>query len=295
MTRTLVFKLLRDYRLGLIVVALLLFLFQLLWAKVADRISRELLPGFAPFGLDVNQIREMFFQGPGQIIQALMGGESLRVEYAQDLVSMSYVHPLTQTIICIWAIGRASGAIAGEIDRGTMELLLAQPIRRSRIVLAHLIVDAVTIPVICLSMWAGTCIGAHLVGFTTATEPRLQVQLARFGPALINVGLLIFATSGITMAVSAMGRFRGKVMGIAVLLALVQFLVNVIGQLWTPLEPLRRFTVFYYYQPQPIILQADWAEHGVIWGRLAVLTGVGGIGYLTAWWTFCRRDLPAPL
>lgn len=295
MTRTLVFKLLRDYRLGLIVVALLLFLFQLLWAKVADRISRELLPGFAPFGLDVNQIREMFFQGPGQIIQALMGGESLRVEYAQDLVSMSYVHPLTQTIICIWAIGRASGAIAGEIDRGTMELLLAQPIRRSRIVLAHLIVDAVTIPVICFSMWAGTCIGAHLVGFTTATEPRLQVQLDRFGPALVNVGLLIFATSGITMAVSAMGRFRGKVMGIAVLLALVQFLVNVIGQLWTPLEPLRRFTVFYYYQPQPIILQADWAEHAVIWGRLAVLTGVGGIGYLTAWWTFCRRDLPAPL
>lgn len=294
MTRTLVLKLLRDYRLGLIVVAVLLFLFQLLWAKVADRISRELLPGFTAF-MPLDQLRQMFFEGPGQIIQALVGGESLRLEYAQDLFSMAYVHPLTQTIICIWAIGRASGAIAGEIDRGTMELLLAQPIRRSRIVLAHLLVDAITIPILCLSMWAGTCVGAHLVGFTSATEPRLQVQLARFGPALINVGLLIFATSGITMAVSAAGRFRGKVMGLAVLLALVQFLVNVIGQLWTPMEWLRPFTVFYYYQPQPMILEPDWAEQWIVWERFAVLAMVGAFGYLTALWTFCRRDLPAPL
>jgi len=294
-TRTLILKLLRDYRLGLIVVAVLLFLFQLLWAKVADRITRELLPGFAPFGLDVNQIREMFFQGPGKIIQALVGGETLRLEYAQDLFSMAYMHPLTQTIICIWAIGRASGAIAGELDRGTMELLLAQPIRRGRIILAHLLVDATTIPILCLSMWAGTCVGAHLVGFTSASDPRLQVDLARFGPALVNVGLLVFATSGITMALSAAGRFRGKVMGLAVMLALVQFLVNVIGQLWSPLEPLRPLTVFYYYQPQPIILNASWMQQPVIWQRFAVLAVVGTCGYLAAFWTFCRRDLPAPL
>jgi hypothetical protein len=28
---------------------------------------------------------------------------------------------------------------------------------------------------------------------------------------------------------------------------------------------------------------------------LAVLGAVGGLGYLMALWTFCRRDLPAPL
>ena len=55
MTRTLVLKLLRDYRLGLIVVALLLFLFQLLWSLVAKRISSEVLQAFAPFGVGVEQ------------------------------------------------------------------------------------------------------------------------------------------------------------------------------------------------------------------------------------------------
>ncbi|MFO0947626.1 MAG: ABC transporter permease subunit [Planctomycetota bacterium] len=38
---------------------------------------------------------------------------------------------------------RGSDAIAGEIDRGTMEVLLAQPIRRSTIIVTHAVVTTV--------------------------------------------------------------------------------------------------------------------------------------------------------
>jgi ABC-2 type transport system permease protein len=295
MTRTLVLKLLRDYRVALIVVALLLFLFQLLWSLVAKRVSTEIIQAFGNFGINVEILRQIIFQGPGKMIQALLGGENIRLERAMDMLSMAYVHPLTQTILCIWAIGRASGAIAGEIDRGTMELLLAQPIRRGQVVLAHLIVDLITIPILCLAMWAGTCTGAYFVGFTRAADPLLQVDLWRFGPALFNVGLLIFAHTGVTLAISAAGRLRGKVLGVAVLVSLVQFLVNVIGQLWEPMRPLRPFTIFYYYQPQPMILHADWAGEMEFWRNLGVLVGISAAGYAFAWWHFCRRDLPAPL
>jgi hypothetical protein len=85
------------------------------------------------------------------------------------------------------------------------------------------------------------------------------------------------------------------VLGVAVLLTLLQFLVNVIGQLWPAAEALRPFTVFYYYQPQPIILDPSWYTKSAIWIRMAVLLGVGLAGYVVAWWHFCRRDLPAPL
>jgi hypothetical protein len=36
-------------------------------------------------------------------------------------------------------------------------------------------------------------------------------------------------------------------------------------------------------------------QQPVIWQRFAVLALVGTCGYLAAFWTFCRRDLPAPL
>jgi ABC-2 type transport system permease protein len=297
MMRILVGKLLRDVRTGLLLVALLLAAFQVLWARVTQRIadSGQILDSLRKFGLSIENIRATVFQGPGQIIQAIMGGENIRIDHAVDMISISYVHPLTMFILSTWAIGRASGAIAGEIDRGTMELLLAQPIRRSYVVLGHLCVDMCTIPILCLSMWAGTWLGVCLVGFIGNANETLAVDPWVFGPGLVSVALLAFAISGLTMWLSSAGRFRWRVLGIAVVVALAQFLVNLIGQLWDPAAPLRPLTVFYYYQPQPIILDTDWYQHGDVWLRMGVLASVGAVGYGMALWTFCRRDLPAPL
>jgi ABC-2 type transport system permease protein len=255
------------------------------------------------------ELGRILFTGPGRLVQTLMGGESIRLDSSLDMLSIGYVHPLVQTILCIWAIGRAAGAIAGEIDRGTMELLLAQPLARYRVVLAHLCVDLLAIPVLCLAVWSGTWLGTWLVGIIQIGVPAARfeehVDPWVFGPALWNIAALLFAVGGYTMWLSAGGRFRGRVMGLAVLVTLVQFLVNLIGQLWDVAEPWRPFTVFYYYQPQQIILRNSWRvlvtmpwqAAGICYAVnvVAVLGAVGVAGYGMAFWTFCRRDLPAPL
>src|SRR5262249_42488368 len=115
-------------------------------------------------GTSQKAIESVLFGGPGRVAQTMVGGESVHFERAMDVLSIGYVHPLMQILFCIWAIGRAAGAIAGEIDRGTMELLLAQPIPRWRVVAAHLAVDAIVIPILCLSLWSGTLLGTRLVG-----------------------------------------------------------------------------------------------------------------------------------
>ena len=92
-----------------------------------------------------------------------------------DMLSIGYVHPLMVVTFCVWAIGRAAGAIAGEIDRGTMELLLAQPLARSRLILAHLLLDLVTIPILCLSLWAGNWLGAWIVSPIQIEAPKIKI------------------------------------------------------------------------------------------------------------------------
>lgn len=353
MTSTLVFKILRDMRLTLLIVALLLAAFQCLWAKIVERIVGDLQPVFGLMaessGIDFNQVREeVLFQGPGKAIRTLIGGGNVDLDRAQDLLSIGYVHPLMVVIFCIWGVGRAAGAIAGELDRGTMELLLAQPIARWRIVWAHLIVDAITIPILCLSLWVGNALGVWMIGpeirmnpvdvqkleakgeggtrnltylfelkslefgplkagpfrvslkggplrdlpaqAATGPNERLRVSARPFGAALWAVGGLIFAICGYTMWFSSMGRFRWRVLGVAVLLTLVMFLVNLLGQMWDVMEPLRPLTVFYYYDPQAAI-QGKTASLPA----LATLFAVGTVGYGLAIWTFTRRDLPAPL
>jgi ABC-2 type transport system permease protein len=337
-------KLLRDVWPALAAVCFLLAAFQCLWFKVTQRICGDLVPLLTALsrrgGVDVEAVQNVIFQGPGQILRTLMGGERIQFDNAMDMLSIGYVHPLMQTIFCIWAIGRAAGAIAGELDRGTMELLMAQPLPRSRLVLAHLCVDAATIPILCLSLWAGNWLGDWLLGpieaqtlpalpikpaylvelgpfkirlqdprptmpaLDTETTDRLAVSPSAFGPALWVVGGLIFAVSGATMWLSAAGRFRWRVLGVTVLIALVQFLVNLIGQMWDAMEWLRPLTIFYYYQPQQLILGERWTVSLSEWNGgqpLAtvpmplVLYGVGLLGYGMALWTFNRRDLPGPL
>src|SRR5207248_10193635 len=155
-------------RLALFVAVLLLLLFQMLWARITERIIGQLAPFFHTLaglgGLTDKDVQALVFEGPGKIVKTLIGGDSINLNGAMDMMTIGDVHPLMQTIFCIWAVGRAAGAIAGEMDRGTMELLLAQPVPRWRLILAHLCVDVLTIPVLCLSLWAGNVLGCWLVG-----------------------------------------------------------------------------------------------------------------------------------
>src|SRR5262249_4643081 len=121
----------------------------------------------------------------------------------------------------------------------------------------------------------------------------LEVNGGSQFPALANLAALAFAISGITMAISASGRSRWKVIGIAVLVTLVMFIANVLGQLWDGVDFLRPFTVFYYYQPQKIMLRGEWSTGPI--PVVGMLLAVGAVGYAIALRVFMRRDLPAPL
>jgi ABC-2 type transport system permease protein len=319
MTLILVRKLLRDVRLALVVVCVLLFAFAGLWVKVTQRVTAEITPFFNIVAdrarLNPKLFEEVLFRGPGKVSQAVLGGADLQFQNPNDFLAVGMLHPVVLLLSCIWAVGRAAGAVAGEIDRGTMELLMSQPVPRNRLILAHLVVDCLVIPALCLSFFAGTQFGLWAVGpfkpdysavealnkqipfpIPIPEEPEeMPVNGLREFPALANLAALMFALSGLTMAVSALGRSRWKVTGYAVLVAVVMFIANVLGQLWDAAAFLRPFTVFYYYQPQKIMLHNSWTADGGAVPVVAVLLAVGAVGYLVALRVFTRRDLPAPL
>jgi len=304
MTWVLVRKLLRDIFLAWAVVGVLAFLFQILWSRITMRVTQQILAALGAQGLSPQRIMQILLnqdqQGQsremmGQMVQAIIGGDNISFERANDLMSISYVHPLVLTILSIWAIGRAANAIAGEIDRGTMELLLAQPIRRAQVIFAHLCVDAIVIPTLCAAMWIGTYCGTWWMGSQDAAGIQ-KVEPWRFVPALLCVSLLTFAVSGVTMAISSLGRSQARVWGYAITLFLVMFLINVFGQIWPDsLEWARPLTIYYHYQPQALIKAEPWHSASGVWFHLGVLAGVGLAGYGVALTIFCQRDLPAPL
>jgi ABC-2 type transport system permease protein len=137
-------------------------------------------------------------------------------------------------------------------------------------------------------MIVGTWLGVEIVGLET-------VAVGRFAGGLAGVAALLFALGGLSIACSATGRSRTRVLIFALGVVLIQFLVNLIGQLWIEaVGPLRPYTIFNYYCAQNIILVQGGNPLGE-WSSLLVLAAVGLVGYAGALVIFSRRDLPAPL
>ena len=331
MTLILVRKLLRDVRPALVVVCLLLFVFAAFWVKITQRVTTQIVPMARlisqPFG-DTKVLEKVFIRGPSKVSQAALGWGDMNFDNPTDFLAIGLLHPIVLVMCLVWGVGRAAGAVAGELDRGTMELLMSQPVPRNRLLLAHFLVDCIVLPVICLSFFAGTQFGLWAVGDfvpdyamldDAAKESPVVKNLLRNVPrdptplavsgrgelvGLVNTLALMFAISGATLALSAAGRSRWKVVGYAVLGVVVMFVANTIGQLWEPAGFVRPLTLFYYYQPQRVMIDGDWTVDlnkswnlggPVLVPAVGVLVAVGAAGYALALRTFARRDLPAPL
>jgi ABC-2 type transport system permease protein len=282
-------KIIFDLRWPWLGTALLLTLFEALWVKITHRVTTEVIPAITA-KIPWTDLVKVLFQDSGKLVQVVLGGESIDLSNYQDLLSIGYVHPLPTTVLLIWALGRGAGALAGELERGTMELLIAQPIARWKVVTTHFCVDLVTLPALTMCMFLGTLLGAYIV-------PLSHPNLLDYWKAVTLAASLGFALTGMTIAISSLGRSRWRVLAWAIALALLMSLLNILAQLWDALGPYRPLSIFYYYQPQNTILKDIWTVPvgSVPIPMLAVLLGVGTAGYGYAIWHFTRRDLPAPL
>jgi ABC-2 type transport system permease protein len=326
MTLLLFRKLFRDALPSLAIVCVLVVAFSALWVKIVQRVTTEIAPFFNGLAVmsSVNpkMMDEVIYKGPGKVAQSVMGGADIRFERPADFLAVELLHPVVLTITGVWVLGRAAGAVAGEVDKGTMELLLSQPVPRGRLILAHLLVDVAAIPCVCLSVVVGTHIGLWLVGPFTVDYSILEKLTAdaplKFrpppGPAVLEVNAdrqifgsvnhaaLLFAFSGLAMLVSSCGRNRWRSTGYAVVIYVAMFVLNLVGQIWDAIGAARPLSLFFYYQPQKIWLKGEWSvSFAEAWASgpavpvVPVLLAVGTAGYAVAYRVFSVRDLPAPL
>ena len=291
----------RDWRAALALFTVTLVVFGLLWGSIIKRSLEQLSPFFrllaGQSGLGLTDLEGMVFDGPGKMVRTLIGGDRVSLDKAMDILSIVLVHPLTQVLIAFWAVGRGASALAGELERGTLELLLSQPVSRPKVAFSHAVFDLASWVLISVAFTSAAAAGAWWVSplrerplpaqlqakldqakwwnwspaslfrpapLAKPESDRLKIEPERFLLAAPAVAALGWSVSGIAFAASAFGRSRMRVLGLVALMMALMFLINLLGQLWEPLLVLRPLTVFYYYLPQEAMLGGtalvDWAE-----------------------------------
>jgi ABC-2 type transport system permease protein len=246
-------------------------------------------------------------------------------------IGATFDEPMVILCIVIWAVARGSDVVSGELNRGTMEMLLAQPISRVRLLLTHAMVASWGLVGLCLVLWLGIFLGVQTNTVREVPPPpalripvvnlwltapadesqavevplRQRVEPVLFAASTWNLFAFGFFLLGFSSCLSAADRYRWRTIGLVIAFYILQTVLFGLGKAQPWLSWLLRTTFLSLYQPQKLSLAAAddrmapwrlWTVDGpgLAWYPLGLLL-LGIAGFLIAAVIFHRRDLPAPL
>lgn len=249
-------------------------------------------------------------------------------------VGATFDEPIIVVCIVVWCLARGSDVVSGELGRGTLEMLLAQPVSRTRLLLSHATVSTLGLVGLVLLVWLGMWIGIQVTHFEETIQPptfrvpflNFEIPLTQAEPQTVTVWMServdagVFASSivnllafgffllGLSTLMSSWDRYRWRTIGVVIAFYVLQTVMFTLSKAAEPLAWLDRFTFQTLYRPQQLSVLAMDSDGPGVWRLLPVegevlgpmmfpliLVLLGLAAYGGAIWIFRRRDLPAPL
>src|SRR4051794_5921275 len=103
-----------------------------------------------------------------------LGGENM--DYSTTALEVCWWnHPVIVLTVLAWAINRGSSAVAGEIERGTLDLTLSRPVSRTTYLLSQVAFTLIGLLVLAAALIAGNRVGAQL--YTLKAPPSVLTLL----------------------------------------------------------------------------------------------------------------------
>jgi len=180
-------------------------------------------------------------------------------------------------LLLVAAIGTGAGTIAGEEERGTLELLLANPVSRTKVVLEKTAALVFEVAGLGLVLWLALWIGA------LATD--MSISAGHLAAATLSAVLLALAFGAIAVLLGAATGRRAVAVGLTAAVAVAAYLVNGLAPLVHALEVPQKLSPFYHYAA------GDPLRHGLSWSHLAVLVAIAVVATALAPVVFSRRDV----
>lgn len=213
-------------------------------------------------------------------IKALMGGEVLEVANIAGLIAIGYQDPLVLLLYMLYAVGVPTGLLAGEIQKGTMELILSRQVTKMHVYIWAGLITIVGMYALVLVMFTGTVVATRIYEFYQ------EVPLYFFFKLAVVGGVLASTVGGIALLAAACFR-RGTAVWVTVAYLVANYFVSIITDWWPRMAWMAPVSIFNYVDGPKIFENPGWpvGDMCVLLGVLAISTVLGGI----IWY---RRDLP---
>lgn len=214
---------------------------------------------------------------------AIPAGLSTAFGLDADLsVASAYLNATVFNLILPWlfiayAVSNATRLIAGDEDRGLLELMLSLPIRRGRFVLDRF--EALVIAIGGLALVAGLAIWA-MCRIVDATVPVSQIAAAVASTALLGLSI-----GSVALAIGAATGRPSLALGGSLGFAIASYLANAVAKTVPSVDGLKGLSVFHAaFGNEPI-------SNGFGWMGIVALLVVIGATTIVAVLSFTRRDI----
>jgi ABC-2 type transport system permease protein len=180
----------------------------------------------------IDDIRQVpFVQDPPRVFEAFLGGAADFARPSGWLVT-GMMHPIVLSLQTAGALTIAAGAVATELERGTLELVLTRPVPRWSFLLAKMTAALTMVTIVQLGGLAGVLIARPTVAGVE------QIAVAEVLRAFLGSWVLFAAFAMVATYLSARSSLRGRALGAAVGVVVASFFVNFISLLFDEVEAL---------------------------------------------------------
>jgi ABC-2 type transport system permease protein len=216
----------------------------------------------------------------GPYIKAFVGGDALQFGNIAGLIAVGYEEPLVLLLYMLFAVGVPTALLAGEVQRGTMELILSRHTTKTHVYICAAFITVIGMYTLVVVMFLGTVVSTNLYDFNQ------QIPLYCFFKLAVNGGILASAVGGIALLSAACFR-RGMAVSLTVAYLVLNYFIMIITQWWPRMKWLDPVTIFNYVDAAKIFSEPGWpiSDLCVLMTILVVSTLMGGV-----FWS--RRDLP---
>lgn len=261
-------KAIRESLAIIVFVALGLFAVQVFFGRV--------LPAF--YGDVSNNLLALPFVR--KIVAAAVGVDASAELGPATMVAMVWSHPVVLTLVWILAIWLGTRVPAGEVDRGTVDVLLSWPVSRAQVLLVEAAV-AVAAGIVVVSMaFAGNAIGGWPMETSVVGTPASRLWV------VANLWAIFFVGYGASSLASSLSDRRGRAAGVVVGFLIASFVLSFLGAFSEPIRRLSFLSVLNYYRPLFALQDGTAPARDIL-----ALLSLGIIFWTIGAVVFMRRDI----
>jgi ABC-2 type transport system permease protein len=188
----------------------------------------------------------------------------------------TYYFSMMTIIIGVYAIGACANLLAGDEEKGILDLVMAHPLSRTALFWGRFLGFASALAVIMLIAWLSWAIPAGPSGLEATWIELLRPFLPLYATLLL-FGAMALLFSMLLPAARLAGMLTGAIL-------VGNYLMVGLANINEELELIMRFTPLHYYQ-------GGKAVNGLEWGWLGGLLTAAVVLAAGAWLLFRRRDI----